>query len=138
MLVVSTGGPEPEKGLRTGSARYQTKPTMLVAPYYGTGTGSGTGAWRTEFVDRIRRCEYPQYVWDQLPLGSPSPSILRLDQIQPLGRHGEAFERTGYSLSDDALIILDEWLDWILRGKLREGGLLEECREAFLSERGQT
>jgi len=39
-------------------------------------------------------------------------SILRLDQMHPLGEHHQAFECYGYRLSDAALQIFDEWLNW--------------------------
>ena len=133
-LVVSTGGDEVPRSLRTGEARHQTAATMLVAPYYGV-AGGKTAAWRPEFVERIRRCEYPQYMWEKLPFPGKQESVLRLDQIQPLGRHGSAFEATGFRLTGEALRLLDEWLDWLLKG---EGELspetgLSSIREILLS-----
>ena len=85
LLVISCGGPDIPKGLKVGAAGWQTAPTLLVAPYYGA-TQSGTrGGWKEEFVKRIRRCEYPQYLWDKLPInGSTEESILGFDHIQPL------------------------------------------------------
>jgi len=130
-LVISVGGSEIPKALRVGAARHQTTPTMLVAPYYGTGGGK-TARWNPAFVDRIRRCEYPQYMWDQLPLGKKDPSILRLDQIQPIGRHGQAYDYTHFRLSEDALLMLDEWLDWIVKEVLEEDGLLWDLRRELL------
>ena len=91
---MSTGGTEVPKPLRIGAARYQTNPTLLAAPYYGADFGGSTGGWRPEFVARIRRCEYPQYLWDHLPVGGRDESILRLDHIQPVGKHGESYEVT--------------------------------------------
>ena len=131
-LVLSPGGPDLPRNLRVGSARYQTNPTMLVAPYYGADQGGKTGGWKVDLVDRIRRCEYPQYLWDQLPLGGRKVSILRLDQIQPVGRHGESFELTEYCLGEDALRFVDEWLGWLFTGTLEEEGLLLEVRREFL------
>lgn len=132
-LVLSPGGPEIPPSLRVGSARYQTNPTMLVAPYYGADKGKGSGGWNAELVDRIRRCEYPQYMWDSLPIASRKESILRLDQIQPVGRHGESYALTEHCLSSDAIEFLDEWLGWLFTGKLSSDGLLVEVRRSLLA-----
>jgi len=132
VLVLSTGGVEVPRPLRTGSARYQTNPTALVAPYYGADLGGSTGGWRPEFVSRIRRCEYPQYMWDQLPIGGRNESILRLDHLQPVGKHGESYELTDYVLHEDALGILDEYLTWLLLGSLPGDGILVEIRRTLL------
>jgi hypothetical protein len=37
-------------------------------------------------VDRIRRCEYAQYVWDLLPIEGADFSILRFDHIHKRSR----------------------------------------------------
>lgn len=131
-LVISTGGTDVPKSLRTGSARYQTNTTMLVAPYYGADLGGKTGGWRPEFVERIRRCEYPQYMWDSLPLGGREESILRLDHIQPLGRHGESYELTEYVLGEEAMLLLDDYLDWLIQGEIPAGSVLRDVRTALL------
>lgn len=81
VLVLSTGGTEVPRPLRVGAARYQTNPTLIAAPYYGADQGGSSGGWKPEFVERIRRCEYPQYMWDKLPLSGRDESILRLDQF---------------------------------------------------------
>ncbi|MFA6809978.1 MAG: hypothetical protein WCR47_02865 [Desulfoplanes sp.] len=120
-LVLAEPGTEVPYFLRQNQPIYQTLPTYLVAPYYGADQGTGTRAgFKPQFVERIRHCEYPQFFWDSLPVpGSTKESILRLDQIQPLGtRHREAFEATPYRLSDDALAIMDEWLEWKFTGNL--------------------
>lgn len=106
---------------------------MLVAPYYGADVGRGSGGWKAELVDRIRRCEYPQYMWESLPTATRKESILRLDQIQPLGRHGASYTLTEFCLSSDAIGFLDEWLGWLFTGRLLGDGLLFEVRRNFLS-----
>ncbi|MBA3884928.1 MAG: nucleotidyl transferase AbiEii/AbiGii toxin family protein [Acidobacteria bacterium] len=59
---------------------------VRVAPYYGAQPGATRGGWPAPFVERIRRAEYPQYVWDILPMASvDQPSVLRLDRIRPIG-----------------------------------------------------
>jgi hypothetical protein len=130
--VLSTGGVDIPKGLKTGAARYQTNPTILAAPYYGADQGGSSGGWKPEFVTRIRRCEYPQYMWDRLPLPGRDESILRLDHLQPIGKHGESFEATDFILHEEALDIMDEYLRWLLIGGLPDDGLVTEIRNGLL------
>ena len=60
-------------------SKYQTAQTVLVAPYYGITGGTKRGGFNPEFVDRVRRAEYPEYVWDRLPIGgSTDESLLML------------------------------------------------------------
>lgn len=132
VLVLSTGGADVPKPLRTGAARYQTNPTLLVAPYYGADQGGSSGGWKPEFVARIRRCEYPQYMWDHLPLSGRNESILRLDHLQPVGRHGESYELTDFELHEEALGLVDEYLSWFLMGGLPEDGIVNEIRRVLL------
>jgi len=129
-LIVSEGGAEVEKQLTLGKPKWQTAPTVLVAPYYGVTEGGARAGFRPEFVRRVRRCEYSQFMWDRLPIGgSTTESILRLDHIQPVGRHHEAMEFTPYRLSEDALDILDEWLSWLISGDFSDDSLLPFFRQ---------
>lgn len=128
-VVLSTGGPQVEKYLRLGSAGWQSAATMLVAPFYGADQDGSRGGWNPEFVERIRRAEYPQYMWDKLPLGGSTESILRLDHIFPIGRDPAAYRLTDFALSPKAMRLLDDWLDWLLVGSVDAGSDL-----AFLAQ----
>jgi len=75
VVVLSAGGPEVPRELRVGAAGWQTAPTLLVAPFYGVDPGGTRGGWREDFVTRIRRGEYPQYLWDKLPLPGAGESV---------------------------------------------------------------
>ena len=133
VLVVSTGGPEIPRGLMHGAPKWQTTPTVFVAPFYGAERGGGRAGFPEEFVSRVRRCDYPQYLWDRLPIGSPPQgSMLRLDHIQPLGRNPNAYESTGHCLSDHALLVLDEWLNWLFEGDLPREAVLHDVRKGLL------
>ncbi len=68
----------------------------------------------------MRKGLYPQYMLDILPIKSKNTveSFLRLDHIQPLGKHHNSIELTEYRLSGDALKIFDEWLSWLIYGGL--------------------
>jgi len=98
------------------------------------------GGWRPEFVERIRRAEYPQYLWDALPLQSSTTteSILRLDHIQPIGRIATTHEWTPHCLSEDAVKILDEWIDWLMTGMILKDGLLDTARQFLVQESAPT
>jgi len=133
-LIISAGGPDIPNKLRHGKPKWQTAPTILVAPYYGADKGGKRAGFRDEFIERVRRCEYPHYIWDILPLpGDVSESILRLDHIQPIGRHYETYEWTRYCLSDEAMIIFSEWLHWLLEDELPDNSILFGYREALIS-----
>jgi hypothetical protein len=124
-LIVCVGGEQVEKELIRGKPRWQTAPTVLVAPYYGVAEGGTRAGFRPEFVTRVRRCVYPQFMWDLLPIGGETTeSILRLDHIQPVGRHHDTIEFTNYRLSEEGLVILDEWLKWLISGEFTEEDLL--------------
>ncbi|WP_206675604.1 hypothetical protein [Solimonas terrae] len=114
---------------------HASAPTMLVAPYYGAEKTARRAGYNQAFVDRIRHCEYPQYLWDKLPLDGSDESILRLDHMQPIGCHYNSHRVCEFRLSDEALEIVDTMLDWTLKGKLPDGHDVLEFRrmmkEAF-------
>jgi len=121
-LIVSNGGEEIPKNLRIGKPKWQTSPTIIVAPYYGADEANQKklrAGLNPELKKRIRRGMYPQYILDILPItNSTKESFLRLDHIQPLGKHHDSIELTEYRLSDEALNILDEWFNWLIYGNL--------------------
>lgn len=90
--------------------------------------------WHVPFLDRIRTCEYPQFLLDSLPLPPDSTeSVLRLDHAQPIGRHHDSYSPTKFKLSDDALDVVDEWLAWLHSGELREDAILADIRAHLLT-----
>ncbi len=130
LLVVSVGGPEIPKEITRGSPKTRSLPSMLVAPYYGAGSDGKRAGFKDEFVKRVRRCEYPQYLFDKLPGGGRTEeSILRLDHLQPFSLFDQAYQWTPYCLGEDALVILDEWVHWLIEGDLPEGSILEIFRK---------
>lgn len=111
-----------------GTKGWQTDPMLLVAPYFGVPADGSRGGWNPEFVRRIRHAEYPSYAYDRLPPGHKTESILRLDQLQPIGRHHDSYERTDWRLSDDALGLVDEQLRWLTTGLLDGEKMLDFAR----------
>ncbi|MCP4663705.1 MAG: hypothetical protein GY856_50615 [bacterium] len=100
-----------------------------MAPYYGAMRSSQRGGWKPELLRRIRHGEYPQYFWDILPVGGTHASILRLDQMQPIGQHHNAYEFTPHRLSEDALKVIDGWAQWLLFDHIDDGGWVQILRE---------
>jgi hypothetical protein len=128
-LIICEGGDAIERMLTLGKPKWQTAPTILVAPCYGANEDGTRAGFNPEFIRRVRQCEYPQFMWDQLPIGgSATESLFRLDHIQPIGRHHDSIEFTNFRLSEQALEILDEWLVWLIRGDFDEDSLLFEFK----------
>jgi len=127
LLIIADNSLEVDKKLVMGKPKWQTAPTLLVAPYYGRDEGGGVrSGFSDAFVERIRQCEYPQFFWDMLPLPGANESIMRLDHIQPVGSHYNTYHATEYRLNEDALLLLDEWLNWYVYECLDEDGLLAD------------
>jgi hypothetical protein len=126
VVVIGNAGIEVERKLRLGEVRFHTNRTLLVSPYY-----SAT-KWRGELVEKIRRCAYPQFLWDFLPFSGYKDSILRLDHIQPIGNHGESYDLTNYCLSEEALALLEEQMAWLRTGEIGEGSILLDIRQLLL------
>lgn len=113
---------------------WQRHPMALVAPYFGVDTGGTRGGWPAAFVQRIRHFQYAQFQYDRLPIGGAAESICRLDQLQPMGLHYKSYELTEWKLSSTALELLQEQLDWLRSGKLREESALWTVRNMVHEE----
>lgn len=124
-LVISCDNPLVDDSLTRGTPRSSTAPTMLAAPYYGVDKDGSRAGYKPHFVERVRHCEYPQFVWDCLPIsGGPRESILRLDHLQPIGAHYNAYKLSEFKLTNEALEIIDELLYWLIWGGVREDSLI--------------
>lgn len=132
LLVIAESGPEVDHKLIRQKPKWQTAPTLLVAPFYGRDEGTGNrSGFSDAFVERVQKCEYPQFFWEKLPLPGASESILRFDHIQPIGNHYNNYELPPYCLGEDALSLIDEWLIWFIFGIVKEGGLLPDIFECL-------
>ncbi len=101
----------------------------MAAPYYGVKSSGKRSGYSEEFVERVRHCWYPQFHWDHLPTPNGEESILRLDHLQPIGAHHDAYRLSGYKLSDEAMSLMDEILAWLLSGHAPNEGTLADYRE---------
>ena len=134
VLVISMGGPDVPDELRRGKPRWQTNPTILVAPYYGASEGGKRSGFSGEFIKRVKMAEYPNFLWDILPIATRSNregSILRFDHIQPTGRHHDSYEWTEHCLSEKAMQIVDEWLHWLIEEEFPDS---EDSELGYLRE----
>jgi len=112
VLILSEGGDEIDKNLCRDWPSWQRYLTVLVAPYYTCkDPESRSVGFPQPFVEKVKECKYPNYFWDHLPEGKES--ILRLDQLQPVGKNPESLLHTKYCLSQEALKVMDEFLCWL-------------------------
>lgn len=118
-----------EEKLINGKPKTSVALTILVAPYYGIDEKAERAGYSEAFIERVRHCSYPQFLWDKLPGSKVNESILRLDHIHPLGTHYMSYDVWDYKLSDDALLILDELINWVIWGGVQQGSLLLEYRK---------
>ncbi|EGQ9965951.1 hypothetical protein ACQ902_003174 [Vibrio mimicus] len=128
-VVLSVESSPVDKELIKGKANHSTAPTYIVAPYYGVDAGSKRAGYSEAFTERVRHCEYSQFLWDKLPLNGADESILRFDHLMPIGAHYNSYKQTGYRLSQEALAILDDYLLWHLHGGVPEESVILEYRE---------
>ena len=105
-----------------GQPNWTVAPFAIAAPYYSADQDARAG-YRPALVERIRHARYRQFFYDRLPLGSTSESILRFDQVFPVSHNAQSHERTGFRLSDKALALVDEWMDWFVTGDAPQGEL---------------
>jgi hypothetical protein len=116
--------------LTRGMSKWKSHLFFLVAPFFGVEQVARDG-YNPEFVDRIMQADYRAFFWDQLPKAGGLGSILRLDQIQPVGFEHPAYKHCGYRLSPSALCIMDEWLDWLIYN--RDGKQIADYRDFIKS-----
>lgn len=128
-IIISKGGSFVKKALTKDQSKWRTNPTILVVPSYSADKG-----FNVEFCERVRRCEYPQFLWDSLPVGGTQKgSIIRLDHLQPVGKSKKTVEFTNYCLSEKAMAFLMEWIDWLLTNQMDNESELCKTRSFLMS-----
>jgi hypothetical protein len=128
-LVIGCNSAPVAEELTRGKPKAATAPTILVAPFYGVAHRGERAGYSPEFVERVRHCEYPQFLWDILPITKGEESILRLDQLQPIGSHGNSYALSDFRLSDSAIEVVDEMMSWLIRGGVDEASWVALYRE---------
>ena len=140
LVLGGTDCPEVEKYLIRGKPKSATSNTFVAAPYFGCDHNSRRSGYNEAFIQKVRHCLYPQFFWDILPINSKSTnsSLLRFDQLRPIGRHHDSYELTEHQLSEDALEIIDDILGVILWGGLPEESIVldfvEQIKTTFPEE----
>lgn len=115
-----------------------TRPTALVAPFYGRDEGTARrSGYSQAFLNRVKCCEYPRFVWEQLPIGNSSESILRLDHLMPMSTHYIAYKPTGWKLSVEAYDLIIAWFEWYYTGYLpsSDTSYLPMIREELMKQK---
>jgi len=116
-------------------ASWQTRPSYLLAPYFGVEADGNRAGWPLGFVDRIRQAGYPQYFWDHLPPGLPllkqsgCTSVMRLDQTYPSTRKPAVYVPTGWALSVEAQKVIKDWIRWQIGNSPTPNGPIDEFRK---------
>lgn len=131
-LVVGSVSPSVDKSLTRRKPKHSTAPTILIAPFYGVEQDGQRAGYTPQFIERVRHLEYPQFLWDKLPPDNLD-SLLRLDQLQPIGTGYGSYKLTGYRLGRDALEIVDELFQWLIWNKLPEDGLIAMFQKELTS-----
>ena len=132
-IVLGSDVPTVDDKLRLDMPKRSTAQTVLVAPYYGSDRDGKRAGYNLELVERIRHVEYPQFFWDKLPISGPKESILRLDHIQPVGTHYNSYELAKYKLSENAMEIMDDLLQWLIWGGVPANSLILDYRKQIES-----
>jgi hypothetical protein len=121
VLLIVPPCEEVPKTLMSSKPKRLTKATALVAPFFGRDEGTGKRAGFSEaFVNRVKHCEYPRFIWDKLPIDGAEESILRLDHLLPMSTLEVAFKKTPWKLSEEAFFIVKEWFEWYYLNRLPE------------------
>jgi hypothetical protein len=128
-LVLGSNIPLVSDDLRRGMPRRSTAPVVLVAPYYGADQDGTRAGYNAPLIERIRHAEYPQFFWDILPISGTKESIMRLDHIQPIGTHYNSYEISEYKLSENAIEIIDDFLNWLIWGGVPADSLIRDYRK---------
>ena len=123
--MVASPGDTIEPRFTRHSASWQHRRALLVAPYYGVQADGTRAGWNPEFVSRIQRAEYSQYVWDRLPEGGlREGSILRLAADESESR----FCRTAAGLGWDPYALDDSEREAVVRlGQVLDESIFEEA-----------
>jgi hypothetical protein len=100
-----------KKGGYSGKVARHLCPVVLV---YSAEDDAGNSKFGADFVDRIRRLEYRQFMF--LPRGGPLglDSVARLDEVQSIAEN--QLEPTRFALSPDLCAILRSQLSYFFTG----------------------
>lgn len=128
-IIVAEGGFAIDQRSGAGMPKWQKGATLVAAPFYGVDHSGNRGGFPINFVNRVCQCEYPQFFLDNLPIDGVEKSILFLNHMQALGKRIETLEWTRYCLSNNALVILADYISWFMYGEIEKGCALAEFKE---------
>lgn len=119
---------------------WQVSPVYLVAPFYGVEQTEKRSGFDPEFIERVQKAFYKQFLWDELPgdalelctAKTREGSLIRLDHLVPVGTDPGFYRNTGYRLNDDGRRLLNEWLEWFWFGDMKAESFLLLFRSQYL------
>ncbi len=83
------------------------------------------------FPDDSIQCIITPSPWWEITDGKKP--ILRLDHIHPVGSHYLSYELSDYTLSDNAMEIMDDFFYWLIWGGVPEDSLIPDYRKEIES-----
>jgi hypothetical protein len=93
----------------------------LIAPLYGVDPSSKRSGYPTAFMEKVSQLQYPELLYfSNMPMPGGVPSVLRLDNIQPVGNNHNNYQLIGYKLSEQTLMIVYDMIEWMLTGEVNE------------------
>lgn len=128
-LIISEQGDYVDRTLTKGKPTHATARTFLVAPFYGIKGQEKQVYDDSSFIEKVRHLEYKQFFWDKLPHSNGQESILRLDQIQPIGIAYDVHKNLGYKLNEKALEIMNDLLRRYIWDEVDKEGDLKAFRD---------
>jgi hypothetical protein len=124
-LVLGVPGQEIPRSLTMGKPHSRTMPCLIVAPYYTAVKPGEPPRYSLDLLELVQKLKFPQFFFEILPVDGGAPSILRLDQIQAIpAKERDFYEPTPWRLSDHALGLLDEILEWHIWGGIGDDSIL--------------
>lgn len=132
-LILGSRLPDLSAVLGPGTPKSHRHSPLTIAPYYGVDQDGSRTGYTPDFVKRVRRAEFPQYMFDQLPeikgMKPTQASVLRFDHMQPVGRNAATCKPTKWRLSDEALQFLSSWTAWVFEGEPPKDCILSWLRK---------
>ncbi len=93
----------------------------LIAPLYGVDPSSKRSGYPTVFMEKVAQLEYPELMYfSKMPMPGGVPSVLRLDNIQPVGNNHTNYKLIGHKLSEQTLMIVHDMIEWMMTGLVSE------------------
>jgi len=93
----------------------------LIAPLYGVDPSSKRSGYPAAFIEKVAQFRYPELIYfANTPMPRGVSSILRLDNIQPVGNNHNNYRLIGHKLSYPTLQLVFDMLKWMFTNEISE------------------